>query len=756
MNPQETAPKYLETVDLEMARYIYSTTVKDKDTFKNMLYDEDEKTEEGGKYPFTTYYKNVMNYLEKVINNKGKIFVTYKKASGTDEGRDYAVGFGIQSLQYKLRGALCRNLYKDYDMVNCHPVILLHLVKENKELKPYEYSQLEAYVNNRHEILKSENLTKMTILVNINTDKHVKTKNEWLKSFNNQLCNIKEKLLLDKDIPTDNVKNPISSRINKLLCSYENNIITDVIEHHKLDTCVKMFDGVMTDKELDITALNMRTAGYGITWAIKEHDKSIMVGEYTNIETPFKMRSICNLKYKEMKVEFEKNNRMITFPLTYLSFVGEEWRHYCKKLIKEKYAPLKVEGVNAKGEPTMIPFIDKWTEDADRLEFSSMDFYPYNKDPSKCPENVHNTFTGFERATATTFDDEKMTLFVDEYLRPLLMGLTSNFIEAVEHLIKLIAWKIQYPDRLNGIVIVLKGYEGGGKDTLLKILSKLLGARFVFGTDKCKTAVGDFNGAIENKLIIQFNEQKNKDGNEFTDNIKFLATAETIPIQRKGKEIYDVRNCAMLVVFSNNNNPVVVGDTNRRFFVNNSNDANIGAVRKVEFFEPLYENLKDEKMLNSLFKWFTEMDLTGFNASKFPISKVQEAMRQNSIHPLKKYFYKTLTNNFTHCNDYKRIGDDKKHVYIKTCDLLNDVREYVDKLGLEKSWINDKNLRLQLSEMEGIVVGVRKVVDGDRTRYNMIDTNILLEHLKKMYFKDDDEDDEDIANETVKCANDLF
>jgi hypothetical protein len=423
--------------------------------------------------------------------------------------------------------------------------------------------------------------------------------------------------------------------------------------------------------------------------------------------------------------------------------------------LKEKYAPLKVDAINEKGKPIKKPFIDAWIEDAYRLEFKKADFYPHNKDKSKCPTDIHNTFTGFDRKTATKFDDDKMDIFINDYLTPLLMGLTSNSKPAVEHIIKLLAQKIQYPELLNGVVIVLKGYEGGGKDTLINLLKKLIGDKFVFGTDKCKTAMGDFNGAIENKLVLQLNEQKNKDGGEFTDNIKYLATADLIPIQRKGKEIYNVKNCAMIFVFSNNNNPIVVGDTNRRFFVNNSNDVNIGAVRKVEFFEPLYDKLDDENMLNSLFRWFSKMDLTGFKATAFPESKAQEAMRQNSIHPLKKYFHKTLLNKFHYCNDYKTIDDNEEYVYIKSGDLLNDVKEYVEKLGLERSWINDKNLKLQLSEMEGIHTGVRFTIQGERARFIKIDKQTLLSHLEKLYFKDIHNEVE-IEAKSIECANNLF
>jgi hypothetical protein len=316
MNPQESTSKYLETINLEMAKFIYSTSVNDIDTFKTLLYDNEEVDENGGKYPFKTYYKNVMGYLEKVIDEKGNTLVSYKKSVESPQGRDFVKGFGIQSLQFKVRGALCRDIYTDYDMCNCHPVILLYCVKKNPILKSHQYSHLEEYVNNRATILKTENLTKKQILININTDKPRHTKNDWLKTFNKQLIAIKSALIEEKDedeLTTTNTDNPISSRINKLLCSYENHIIHDVIDGENITDCVKMFDGFMTNQKLDIDTLNNYTTEYNIKWSIKKHDESINIEEYENITTPFSLKTAYKLGYIEMKKKFEQDNRIIHF-----------------------------------------------------------------------------------------------------------------------------------------------------------------------------------------------------------------------------------------------------------------------------------------------------------------------------------------------------------------------------------------------------------------------------------------------------------
>ena len=65
------------------------------------------------------------------------------------------------------------------------------------------------------------------MLVAINSDQ-MRTKNPWLNLFINELL-VAKNLLLSKYaedyLETDNVKNPISSRVNLLLCKTENEII---------------------------------------------------------------------------------------------------------------------------------------------------------------------------------------------------------------------------------------------------------------------------------------------------------------------------------------------------------------------------------------------------------------------------------------------------------------------------------------------------------------------------------------------------
>ena len=269
---------YTETINQEFAKYIFSMSYED---FKNEVYDSDEVTDDGTKYNLRTYHHLVKKYLGKMIdsgftNSK----VSYKHSKNDIEGRKYVREFGFQSLQKCLRGALCSHTI-DYDMNNCHPAILLYVAKRTK-LSKCEYSYLTEYVENRNETLKNNDINKLDILININMDTS-KTKNKFLIKFNEQLLNLKKTILEQdeyKHITTTNAKNPISSKVNKVLCKIESEILENAIFHFQLKEVTKMFDGFMTTKTIDIADLNDLTVDYGIKWSIKPHNDDLQIGDY--------------------------------------------------------------------------------------------------------------------------------------------------------------------------------------------------------------------------------------------------------------------------------------------------------------------------------------------------------------------------------------------------------------------------------------------------------------------------------------------
>ena len=121
-----------------------------------------------------------------MISNKGSLTQKYKYGRHSERGRIYVIGFGVQSLQHRLRNFLIEPIYKDIDIINCHPSICYDLCNKYNISCP----QLETYIKNRSSVLSNYGLSKLDIIIALNTDKN-KNKNVWIKILHEELTKIK-------------------------------------------------------------------------------------------------------------------------------------------------------------------------------------------------------------------------------------------------------------------------------------------------------------------------------------------------------------------------------------------------------------------------------------------------------------------------------------------------------------------------------------------------------------------------------------
>jgi len=152
----------------------YIELLSNSERYDNIL-EKDNNEETDLKYCFF----NLINYCKKLKKNEYKLNdIKYKKGKNTTNGRDYVDGLGLQLINREFRGCLVNNLFLDFDMINCHPVILLHYCKKYN-INCYN---LEFYCNNRNDILNEfldkdelkKEQCKMLFIKSLNTEYKVK------------------------------------------------------------------------------------------------------------------------------------------------------------------------------------------------------------------------------------------------------------------------------------------------------------------------------------------------------------------------------------------------------------------------------------------------------------------------------------------------------------------------------------------------------------------------------------------------------
>ena len=265
---------FTEKYDKKRIEYLLSI---DSGELIKLIYDKNARNKDGNKLSPDEYINYVKSYLLEIFNNdcSAECYYNQKKNNRLYSSKS------AQMFQYKIRGFLLNNHY-DYDIINCHFQILLHVCKDLNISCP----QLQMYCSNREDFLIKSKSTKLSMIIALNSDVNENKMNESYNLIINEFSEIKNQILLKSkfNFTTENVKNPISSKINRLLCYHENLILNRIISKYSEQVSVLMFDGFMSSSNIPIDELNKLCTDYNITWKIKPNDESIKLPSEFNVK----------------------------------------------------------------------------------------------------------------------------------------------------------------------------------------------------------------------------------------------------------------------------------------------------------------------------------------------------------------------------------------------------------------------------------------------------------------------------------------
>lgn len=145
-----------------------------------------------------------------------------------------------------------------------------------------------------------------------------------------------------------------------------------------------------------------------------------------------------------------------------------------------------------------------------------------------------------------------------------------------EHILDLMAFKLQHPEiKINHAVLHI-GTEGCGKDSMWApfiwaVCGDFLANRGYLDNDTINSGWGY---ALECEILIinELKEPSDKERRALANKLKPIIAAppETLPISRKFQHPYDMVNRLMVIAFSNEQIPISIPDEDRRWFVTKS------------------------------------------------------------------------------------------------------------------------------------------------------------------------------------------
>lgn len=238
-------------------------------------------------------------------------------------------------------------------------------------------------------------------------------------------------------------------------------------------------------------------------------------------------------------------------------------------------------------------------------------------------------------------DDQR---WLNTYVDPGIVaaeGDLAPFVEFIEHLIpndterahllKMIAWTVRYPGKKLGHALLLRTErQGVGKSMLIEIWRELLGMRNTRLTTTEEIG-GNFQSFLEGNLLVLVEELNFAFGAQAYNRIKNLITGSSAEVNEKFVSSRERPNHATFVFLTNLATPILIEDSDRRFFFIDSP----AVPREPEFYAQFAEWWKSS--LGIVRAYIDSIDLADFNPfAPPPETEAKRALQMASRSPLEQ------------------------------------------------------------------------------------------------------------------------
>lgn len=327
--------------------------------------------------------------------------------------------------------------------------------------------------------------------------------------------------------------------------------------------------------------------------------------------------------------------------------------------------------------------------------------WTYNKEYKNIDENIKN----------------KVNIFLN-YLKEVIC---SNNEEQYNFLLKWLSNMVR--GNRNDSCLYLRGEEGIGKSTFTRFIIDYVIGR---GLSLCcgSEPFGSYNESLRGKLFVSFEELPNMgitQWNFISSILKMYITEPTIMIKEKYKNSMELKNIGNFVVNSNFD----VIDSGRRYF---ELDVSHDKYKNTDYFGTIKNNCYNDEVGEAFFIYLYEIDLTGYYAQNYPISK-------NKLRSISKRL----------CSVYKFIKDEyilkNNKFIIKYKDVYEHYKYYCSNNSLKALSQQDFKYKLE-------IVGIKTYMSGGFMKYK-VDIDTLKEIAEKYnwIYETDEEENKDNNND---------
>jgi hypothetical protein len=322
-------------------------------------------------------------------------------------------------------------------------------------------------------------------------------------------------------------------------------------------------------------------------------------------------------------------------------WVDEEGRrcvkYYSIAGFHNKFAPHEIVGDGGK----VHKLSKEWMRWKERPNFEGVTFDPSGKTSPR----FYNLWRGFSVEPVPkreAFEDTGDIFASDhpavlQWIEHLWKNVCQNDNALASWLIGYFAHMVQRPHEKSLVALVFKGAKGVGKNALVSAVGDLLGGHYLVSSSR-RYLVGNFNSHLENLLFFVLDEAFWSGDKQAEGVLKDLVTGTRHVIERKGQEIYTVRNLTRIAILGNEDWLVPASSDERRYAVFNVGD---GRKQDRDYFSRLDAGMCDGGNA-ALLRYLLDYDIAGIDVNAAPASAGLLEQKHASLPPFEKWWLECL------------------------------------------------------------------------------------------------------------------
>jgi hypothetical protein len=338
-----------------------------------------------------------------------------------------------------------------------------------------------------------------------------------------------------------------------------------------------------------------------------------------------------------------------------------------------------------------IPFGQFWLSDRNRRQYRGVTFLPNGE------REVHgclNLWQGW--GVEDTAGDWAL---IREHIERVIAGGNEEFAEYVT---RWIAWSIQNPAAQAEVALVLIGAKGAGKGTLVRCLQRIFGAH-AFQVTSREEVIGKFNGHLQDCVLFIADEAYWGGDKRCVGRLQGMITEPTLPIERKGIDLIQVRNYLHVVMLAEPGWVIPAGRYERRYSA-----LAVSNVRRGDrdYFRALYKQI-DGGGAEGMFHELSRMPLGDWHPREIPealLTSVElQKQQRHTLPPMEQWFHGLLHDGVLPGALAKRPNT------AYTRGLIDDAKERFPRLKFD---LTDVSLQQFLTDPDRIGIACEKYRDA--------------------------------------------